>query len=171
VNTFEFSTDLKLARGFYDLVEANLCFVDDLKSEGARVRLHIRLDLFEMRDHFLGCVYYKVGERIAGLYCLTEKDDQGFVDSGYVAHKFRRQSIGFKLLQQACDKLIEMGKVPVCCLVRSAAMDRLIDKLPYPAGTIRKVDVDYDDKLDGLEDLLFTEDEQPPRSANSNSTK
>jgi hypothetical protein len=53
-----------------------------------------------------------------------------------------------------------MGKMPIYFIVRSAAMDRLIDKLAYPAGTIRKEDVSYDDSLAELQDLLFTEDEQ-----------
>jgi GNAT superfamily N-acetyltransferase len=167
MDAFEFSTDWKVARGFYDLVEANLCYDDYIEDESGEVtrvrqRCSFGLDLFLLRGKFLGCVYCKVSGKIGGLYCLTEKGGKGYVDSGYVAHAQRRKGIGFKLLQQACDKLIDMGKMPVCFIVRSKAMDRLIDKLAYPPGTIRKVNVCYDDMLDDLEDFLFSDDEQPP---------
>ena len=148
VKTFEFSTDWKVARDFYDLVEANLS---------------LELDLFTKRDRFLGCVYCKTGEKIAGLFSLTEKDGKGYVDSGYVAHAQRGKGIGFKLLEEACNRLIAMGKTPVCFIVRSRAMDRLIDKLSYPAGTIRKEEVLYDQNLEDLIDFLFSEDEKPPQ--------
>jgi predicted GNAT family acetyltransferase len=166
MDTFEFGIDRQIARDFYDLVEANLCYEDCIEDESGEVkrvkrRCSFGLDLFTMRDEFLGCVYCKVDGKVAGLYCLTEKNGNGYVDSGYVAHKLRGQGIGFKLLQQACDKLIEMGKTPVCFIVRSRAMDRLIDKLVYGAGTIRKENVCYDNMLDNLEDLLFTDEEQP----------
>ncbi len=166
---FGFGTDWKVARDFYNLVQANLYYddlVEDEKTGEASIKRPFSpsLDLFTLRDEFLGCVYYKLGDRIAGLYCLTEKDNNGYVDSAYVAHVYRGRGIGFQLLQRACDKLIEMGKTPVCVVVRSAAMDRLLDRLAYPVGTIRKQNVCYDKFLAELKDHLFTEHERPTES-------
>src|SRR5262249_1101190 len=151
-----------VARDFYDLVDANLYYWSYLNSDAGERNHPGRPDLFTIRGRFLGCVYCKVGERIAGLYCLTEKDGKAYVDSAWCAYKQRGQGIGSELLQRACDKLIEMGRTPIHFIVRSEAMGRLVQRLTYPPGTIRIEDYDPDPMLDDLEDFLFTADEQAP---------
>jgi GNAT superfamily N-acetyltransferase len=170
MSTFGFSTEEKVACDFYKLVQANLCYdvlvADEETGEVTTVKRRFGggLDLFSIRGAFLGCVYYKVTNRIAALYCLTQYNGKASVDSGYVAAKYRRQGIGFALLQQACDKLLEMGNTTIHFIVRSGAMNRLVDKLTYPPGTICKDSVGFDDRLDDLDDFLFTADERPSES-------
>jgi hypothetical protein len=73
VDAFEFSTDPKIVTGFYRLVQANLCYdypVEDKETgvvTSVRTRFSPGLDLFTLRGKFLGCVYCKVGGKVAGL--------------------------------------------------------------------------------------------------------
>jgi ribosomal protein S18 acetylase RimI-like enzyme len=158
--TFEFSTDQNTALSFYKRVKNNI-LMRAPSEDGERLELqrcYYDHDLFSIRGTFLGCVYAETEGRIAGLFCITQYKGRASVDSGYVASKFRTRGIGAALLKNACDKLIERGKLPIHMIVRSTKMDRLIDRLGYPHGTVVKDDVAND--LDEMEDCLFTEQEE-----------
>jgi GNAT superfamily N-acetyltransferase len=164
METYEFSTDRRVAKSFYDRVKNNVVRLmpsrDPDSPDLVRQPCFVDLDLFRIKELFLGCVSYAIDGEVAGLICIAERQGKAYVDSGYVADRYRKHGVGSKLLRMACDKLIEIGKTPIYLVVRSKQMDSLVDKLSYPAGIVQKLDVsnDYDD----LHDCLFTDQERPP---------
>jgi ribosomal protein S18 acetylase RimI-like enzyme len=161
MDTLLFSEDRAFAKSFYDHVERNLCYEVCLESgEGVRRRAGLFLNLFTIPGKFLGCHYVEREGRVAGLVCLTEQGGKAYVDSCYVAEKYRRQGVAFQLLKAACDRLFALGKSPIHLLIVSRGMKRLVDKLPCQEGLHKEVR--YDQSLEDLGDFLFTPSEIAP---------
>ena len=129
-------TDEKAERDFFRLVQEHLCLDESVADESApngftrkRRPMPRQLDLFSRRGVFIAAVSATDGDRLVGLYALTDHVGAAHIDVGYVVSKYRHLGIGYELLCRSFAYLYDCGRRPVFIDIRTAEMVRLVLKL------------------------------------------
>jgi hypothetical protein len=129
-------TDEKQERDFFHLVQEHLCREESVADQAApggftvkRTPMPRKLDLFSRRGVFIAAVSATDGDRLVGLYALTDHAGAAHIDVGYVVSKYRRLGIGYELLCRSFCFLHDCGRQPVFIDIRTVEMVRLVLKL------------------------------------------
>jgi hypothetical protein len=146
-------TDEKTARDFFDLVQDRLYRPDPDTRER---RLVPRLDMFARRGVFIAAISAYDGDKLVGLYVLTDHVGKAHIDVGYVVSKYRRLGIGYELLDRSFHHLYDCGRRPVFIDIRTVEMVRLVLRLreAVPANALIAA-VSLDPSAKNLKDDLY----------------